>query len=154
MADDNRLRDRRNEVIRLVTDAWLAAPAVVGMPGPFIPLVLADGSEDDIPKGNPQRKPWARLRVQHTASAGTSISGRSYRNNGTITINVFVNRDSSDAWNKCQLIGDALKLAIRKHRGNVYFKDVTLRERPVNNGFSQTDVSAAFWWTEFSGVAK
>lgn len=154
MADDNRLRDRRNEIIRLVTAAWADVPAIVGMPGPFTPIVLADGSGDDTPKENPHRKPWLRLRVQHTQSGSTSISGRAYRNNGTITLNVFVNRDASDAWNKCQLIGDALKLAIRKHRGNVYFRDVTLRERPVNNGFSQTDVSAAFWWTEFSGVQK
>ena len=154
MANDNKLRDRRNEIIRLVTAAWAEAPASVGMAGPFTPIVLSDGSKDETPENNSIRKPWMRLRVQHTASVATSISGRAYKNNGAITLNVFVNRDASDAWNKCQLIGDALKLAIRKYRGNVYFKDITLRERPVNNGFSQTDVTANFWWNEFNGAAK
>lgn len=151
---DSLLRERRNEVIRFVTDAWAGAPAIVGTPGPFPDIVISEGIGEDTPPNNPQKKPWLRLRLQHTVSGATSISGRAYRNNGTLTLNVFVFRDKSSAWNKAQLVGDALKLAIRKHRGNVYFKDVTLRERPVNNGFSQVDVTANFWWTEFSGAAK
>lgn len=153
VAGINNLRERRNEIIRVVDTAWKAAAAATGVKGPFLDLEIAAASgEDAPPPQSASRAPWARLRVQHTASQSTAISGRKYRNEGSITVNVFTFRNTSAAWNDCQLIGDFLKLAIRKHRGNVQFYDVTMRERPVNNGFSQVDVVASFYWFETQGI--
>lgn len=146
------LRDNRNEIIKLVSDFWAGAPAIVGVPGPYPTLVIADIDNDGNPDASGNKLPFARLRIQHTQSVAKSISKRVYQNNGVITVNLFVNRTRSDAWMRCGELGNALKLAIRSHRGNVYFKDVTLRERPINNGFNQVDVSAAFWWLEFTQI--
>ncbi len=154
MADASKLRLVRNELITTVNAAWLGAPAIVGIAGPYPPLVIAafdgDGNSDD----NRNRKPWARMRVQHTTGQSTSISGRSYKNVGTVTVNVFVDRQRSNASNVCELVGDSIKLALRRHRGIASTKDVVLRERPINNNYSQVDVSAGFWWMEFTGAQQ
>lgn len=148
MAGD--LRSNRNEIIKLVSDFWVGAPDIVGLSGKYPKLVIADVDNDGNPGDGGNLLPFARLRIQHTNASATSISGRSYRNEGTITVNLFVNRSRSNAWLMCGQLADALTLSIRKHRGNVYFRDVTPRERPINNGFNQTDVVAGFYWDQFN----
>ena len=147
---ERKLSQARNELIVTVQNAWRDAPALIGKPGPFAPIVIVAFDDDGNPNDNNNKKPWMRVRIQHTQSRATSISNRVYRNEGTLTANIFVIREKSDAGNVAELIGDCVKLALRQHRGVANTKDVTLRERPINNGFSQVDVSAGFWWTEFA----
>lgn len=151
----SKLREHRNEIIRVVTAAWLAAPAGAGVNKEILPLLVAAATGDDVsPQDKTNKKAWARLRVQHTNSRATSISRRSYRNEGTITINVFTFRDTTGAWNDAELLADYVATALKKYRGSTNLTGITVRERPVNNGFSQVDVVAGFYWTEFNEVAK
>lgn len=153
MAGD--LRSNRNELIRLVWDFWSAAPAIIGLPGPYPEVVIADVDKDNNPDGevNPgaggNNKPFCRMRIQHTEARPTSISGRRYRQNGSVTVNLFVPGKRTDASAKAILIGDALSSVLRKHRGSVNLTGVTPRERPINNGFSQIDVVSDFYWDAF-----
>lgn len=153
MAGD--LRTNRNEIIVLVRAVWNTAPAIIGLPGPYPDVVIADIDKDNNPDGevNPgaggNTKPFARMRIQHTEARPTSISGRRYRQNGTLTVNLFVPTKRSDAHAKSILIGDAMAYALRRHRGSVQFLGVTPRERPVNNGFNQIDVVSDFYWEAF-----
>lgn len=140
------LRDNRNEMIRLATTVWAGAPAIIGRPGPYPKLLIVASDGDGVPSANDAKNPWCRIKVQHTLSRSTSISGRVYKAAGTLTLSVFVWRDTSDAWSKCELMATAFADAIRDSRGNVNFRDVTVRERPINNGFSQADVVASFWY--------
>lgn len=146
MAGD--LRSNRNEIIKLVSDFWSTAPAIVGVPGAYPKLVIADVDNDGNPGDKGNTLPFARLRIQHTGSQARAISGRRWQNNGVITVNLFVNRTRTDAWFRSGLLAEALVHSIRKHRGNVYFRDVGFRERPINNGFNQADVTAGFFWDQ------
>lgn len=154
MAGD--LRSNRNEVIKLIRDFWQqSAPGIIGLPGKYPDLVIADIDKDNNPDGevNPgaggNSQPFARMRIQHTEARPTSISGRRYRQNGTVTANLFVPVKRSDAQAKSILVGDALVSVLRRHRGSVNFLGVTPRERPVNNGFNQIDVVSDFYWEAF-----
>jgi hypothetical protein len=153
MAGD--LRSNRNELITLVNTFWNTAPSIVGLPGPYPKLIIADVDNDGNPDGdfNPaagrNNKPLARMRIQHTEARPTSISLRRYRNNGSLTVNLFVPRERTDAQAKSILLGDALSDVLRRHRGSVNLKGVTPRERPINNGFNQIDVVTDFYWEQF-----
>lgn len=153
MAGD--LRSNRNELIKLVSDFWEnAAVGIVGLPGPYTKLVIADVDNDSNPdevsaEAAKNQKPFARLRIQHAQSGPRSISGRRYRNDGGITVNLFIPRQRTSAWTRAGLLADALILALRQHRGSVQLTGVTPRERPINNGFSQIDVVSDFYWEQF-----
>lgn len=148
------LRTNRNEILKTVSDFWEQnAAAILGVPS-VAKLVIADvdndGNPDEVnPAAGGNTKPFARVRVQHTQSQNKAISGRRYRNNGAITANLFVPRLKSSAWTKAGDLADAFVMVLRSHRGNVYFVDVTPRERPINNGFNQVDVVAGFFWDQF-----
>jgi hypothetical protein len=149
------LRDNRNEIIKVVRDFWVAAPTLVGLPGPYAKIVVADADNDSNPDDvNPgaggNKLPFCRVRVQHAEGVPTSVSGRRWRNSGTVTVNLFVPRTRTDAWMRCGELGDKLTDAFRKSRGNVSYRSVTPRERPNNNGFNQVDVVADFYWTSFN----
>jgi hypothetical protein len=153
MAGD--LRTNRNELIKVVSDFWSgAAGGIIGL-GDVAKIVIADVDNDGNPDGeiNPaaggNKKPFARMRIQHTEARPRSISARRYRTNGAITVNLFVPRIRSDAQAKSILIGEALTSVLRKHRGSVCLTGVTPRERPINNGFNQIDVVSDFYWEQF-----
>lgn len=148
------LRLNRNEIIKVASDFWTQqAAAVLEVPA-VAKLVISevdnDGNPDEVnPAAGGNKLPYARIRIQHTQSQNKAISGRRYRNNGTFTANLFVPRTRSDAWMRNGNLAEGLVMALRKHRGNVYFVNVTPRERPINNGFNQVDVVSDFFWDQF-----
>ena len=149
------LRINRNEILTLVSTFWTErAAGIIGVPA-VAKLVIADVDSDNNPgdEVNPaaggNTKPFARVRIQHTQSQGKAISGRRNRNYGALTANLFVPRTKSNAWTKSGDLAEELVLALRRHRGNVYFTGVTPRERPINNGFNQVDVASDFFWDQF-----
>lgn len=147
------LRANRNEIIRVASVVWAGAPTFFAKPK-LPPLVIAAADGDGNPDDNQTKDPWARIRVQHTASFPTSIKGTLYRNEGGFIINVFVFRDKTNAWTKAEEFAEVLANAYRaaNGKGNVTYTGVTVRERPINNGFSQVDVVGGFYWLQRIGA--
>lgn len=148
------LRTNRNEMLTEIANFWKLAPGIVGLPGTYPEIVIRDTDSDNnpddvIPTATSKSLPFLRVTVQHTQSSSRAISGRRYRNNGVVTVNLFVPRIRTDANRRCIDLASALTAALKKHRGNVYFVNVTPRERPINNGFSQVDVVSDFFWDQF-----
>lgn len=143
------LDEARNEVLTLFQTAFISEAAKLGVDvNKNITVGFFD--PDAIPgEGkNPANKPWARMTMAHVNSR-RPLGARRITRDGVLTLQIFFYRNKTNADAMCQRLGDAVAKAVERHTGQVSLFGITPAERPINNGFAQTDVAARFQYTTF-----
>lgn len=143
------LDQARNELITAFAKAWREVAAEVGttvMENVTVGFFDPDGVPNE--GQNPQNKPWARLTVQHTDSR-RPLGARRVTRSGVVVFQGFFYRKTTAVDAAAQKFVAAVAKKIEAHRGQVELFDITPLERPINNGYAQTDVQARFSYTDY-----
>ncbi len=149
------LVDARNELIELFDVAVEKANAIPEVRGPLT-KVLAFNDTSRVPEspaipGIPlaPMAPWARLSIRHSGGQSTSISQRRYINRGSIFVNVFVPKTTTDAAHRAQIIAQCFNAVFKEHRGSVDLRSIRYTDVPPDAAYFGQDVLAEFEWREF-----
>lgn len=143
------LETARNELIGAFAKAWNDVAAEVGtqvMDSVTVGFFDPDGVPNE--GKNPGNKPWARLTVQHTESR-RPLGAKRVTRNGVVVFQAFFYRKTTAVDAAAQKFVAAVARKIETHRGEVELFEITPLERPINNGYAQTDVQARFSYTEY-----
>lgn len=138
-------------------DAWEGgAAAIVG----YVPEVryegITDPDEGDDKRHAPQSKYWARLTVRNAIEGQMSLGTPSgpgtheYESIGTLSIQLYLPKKDDDALVLGRRLG---MLARNAYRGvasgdEVWYTEVTLRERNPETRWKRIDVTATYRFTE------
>lgn len=149
------LVDARNELIKLFDEGLARANAIAEVRGP-VARVLAFNDTSKVPESNaipvisvPPMTPWARLSIRHSGGQATSISRRRYTNRGTIFVNVFVPKTTTDAAHRAQVIAQCFNAVFKEHVGSVDLRSIRYTDVPPDAAYFGQDVLAEFEWREF-----
>lgn len=135
-----------DEILVLFEAIWAKAHEAAGLPGPFKyvnNLIDPDGVPNDA-----QKRPWARIKIVHATGQSTSVSSRRYQNGGTVFIQIFVPKNTTDAGSKAQYIAQFVARALQMHRGNVTITSVRHNDVPADGPYFRQEVLYQFSWIE------
>ncbi len=149
VVNEDLLEKRRDEIFSEFLKAWEYATFQLEMDGPF-PIVWRMQEIDNLPTGNDNRNPWARVTFRHGSAAATSISQRRYENKGTFTVECFVGQNTTDAGAKAEKLCRSIVEWYRAYTGNVQLKNIRVVNATPQAGYAKCNMLTDFTYTEFA----
>lgn len=143
--------DARNQLNKLVNDAWKAgAAAIVG----YVPELYWQGKTE--PDTMPKDKISARVTVMPVDSAQTAMGMGSlqsklrYTEIGIVTVQIFAPSNKGNAFENCGKLAAMIRNAFRgaETPGCVWFRNARLNPLSPDNGFERFNVVTDFQYDE------
>jgi hypothetical protein len=138
-----------DELIRAFLIGWDRAPAAVALPGAPPKFEWIDNLKDpDGVPNKPTKAPWARIKSIHATGRGTSVTDRRYENGGTLFIQIFVPKMTTDAGDVAQKIAQVVNEGLKEYRGSVTLSSIRHNDVPSDGAYFRQEVLCQFTWTE------
>ena len=129
----------RDDLSIFTASAWATAVTAFS---PTPPL-FNDNLDQDVPEDGTV---WGRLSIQHRSGTRASLGGSSarFRREGILFVQVFV--PLGDGTLSADQIADSLVAAFEDAGaiGNIWFRDITMREVGPDGTFHQVNIEVAF----------